>query len=313
MSEPMSEIVLQTRALTKKFGRRYAVDALGLQVQRGDIFGFLGQNGAGKSTTIRMVLGLVRPTSGSITLLGADMSRASLKALRRTGAIVESPAFYERLSGRQNLRLFSAMSGGASTQRINEILDIVGLRSRANDQVRVYSHGMRQRLGIALALLPNPEFVILDEPTDGLDPQGIHEVRTLITRLRDDLGLTVMLSSHMLHEVEQICNRVAIIDQGKMLYQGTIDDLVGKEKIIKLRINRPEEAYAMLAADEALSVSRNPDQSLYVKASEEQVPRINAMLVQHGLDVMELSPRSETLEEVFLRLTKPKVGTDRYI
>jgi ABC-2 type transport system ATP-binding protein len=309
----MGEIVLETQALTKRFGRRYAVDGLCLQVRRGDIFGFLGQNGAGKSTTIRMALGLVRPTSGTITLLGADMGRASLKALRRTGAIVEAPAFYDRLSGRQNLRLFSAMSGGAAPKRISEILEIVGLMARADDQVRVYSHGMRQRLGIAQALLPDPEFVILDEPTDGLDPQGIHEVRSLITRLRNDLGLTVLLSSHMLHEVEQICNRVAIIDRGKMLYQGTIEDLVGRDKIVKLRVNRPEQAYDLLAADPALSVSRNGDQSLYVRTAEENVPGINAMLVQRGLEVMELSPRSETLEEVFLKLTKSKVGTDRYI
>ncbi|MGH9823690.1 MAG: ABC transporter ATP-binding protein, partial [Blastocatellia bacterium] len=239
----MSEPVLETQALTKKFGRRYAVDGLCLQVLRGDIFGFLGQNGAGKSTTIRMVLGLVRPTSGKITLLGADMGRVPLKALRRTGAIVESPAFYDRLSGRQNLRMLSAMSGGAAPKKIDEILDIVGLRARAADPVRVYSHGMRQRLGIAQALLPDPEFVILDEPTDGLDPQGIHEVRSLITRLRDDMGLTVLLSSHMLHEVEQICNRVAIIDQGKMLYQGTIEEIVGKDRIVKLRVNRSEQAY----------------------------------------------------------------------
>lgn len=309
----MSEIVLKTDGLTKQFGKRYAVDGLGLEVQRGDIFGFLGQNGAGKSTTIRMVLGLVRPTSGKIMLLGSDMARASMKALRRTGAIVESPAFYDRLSGRRNLQMFAAMSGGASEARINEVLNIVGLWGRAGDQVRVYSHGMRQRLGIAQALLPNPEFVILDEPTDGLDPQGIHEVRSLITRLRDDLGLTVLLSSHMLHEVEQICNRVAIIDQGKMLYQGTIDDLVRKEKVIKLRVNQPDQAYEMLSADMAVIVTRNGDQSLHLHTSEDQVPRINAMLVKHGLDVMELSPRSETLEEVFLRLTKPRTGTDRYI
>jgi len=308
----MTETVLEIHELTKRFGRRFAVDGLSMQIQKGDIFGFLGQNGAGKSTTIRMTLGLVRPTFGTITLLGADMSRAPLKALARTGAIVESPAFYDKLSGRQNLKLFSRMSGGATNGRINGVLDIVGLRGRADDPVRVYSHGMRQRLGIAQALLPKPDFVILDEPTDGLDPQGIHEIRKLITGLRDDLGLTVMLSSHMLHEVE-ICNRVAIIDQGKMLYQGTIDDLIGKDKIVKIRVNQPDRACELMAADPALSVTRNGDQSLYVRTSEEQTPRINAMLVKHGLDVTELSPRSETLEEVFLRLTKPKVATDRYI
>ncbi|HEY6331278.1 MAG TPA: ABC transporter ATP-binding protein, partial [Blastocatellia bacterium] len=309
----MSDVILETSGLTKRFGKRYAVDGLSLKVEKGDIFGFLGQNGAGKSTTIRMILRLVRPTSGGIRLLDADMGRHPLRALRRTGAIVESPAFYDRMSGRDNLRMLSQMSGGSSDQRISETLDIVGLSGRAGDQVRVYSHGMRQRLGIAQALLPGPDFVILDEPTDGLDPQGIHEVRSLIVRLRDELGLTVLLSSHMLHEVEQICNRVAIIDHGKLLYQGAIDELVGTQRIIKLRVSSPDIAYEMLSADPDVTVSRDGDQCLHFKADEDHVPRINSMLVRQGLDVMELSPRKETLEEVFLRLTKPKAGTDRYV
>src|SRR5438477_6681741 len=222
----MTQAVLQTEQLTKKYRRRLVVDRLSLTVERGDIFGFLGQNGAGKSTTIRMILGLVRPTSGRVSILGYDMSRQPLRALKRIGAIIEAPAFYENFSGRQNLRMLAAMSGGAERQRIEMALEIVGLRERARDPVRVYSHGMRQRLGIAQALLPNPEFIILDEPTDGLDPQGIREVRLLIRRLRDELGLTVLLSSHLLYEVEQICNRVAIIDRGRMLYQGTIEKLI---------------------------------------------------------------------------------------
>ena len=309
----MSDVVLQTEHLTKRYGRRVAVDGLSLEVERGDIFGFLGQNGAGKSTTIRMVLGLVRPTSGRVRLLGHEMAKHPLRALARTGAIVESPAFYDHFSGRQNLRLFAAMSGGAEPRRIEEVLNIVGLRARANDPVRVYSHGMRQRLGIAQALLPHPEFIILDEPTDGLDPQGIHEVRLLIRRLRDELGLTVLLSSHLLYEVEQICNRVAIIDHGRLLYQGAIDQLVATDKTVKVTVDRLEEAYQLLATDPALAVSRNGDESLYVKMADEQIPRINALLVERGFRVRELSPQRETLEQVFIRLTKPKVGTDRYI
>src|SRR2546430_7586627 len=195
----MNDVVLQTEELTKSYGRRVAVDRLSLTVERGDIFGFLGQNGAGKSTTIRIALGLVRPTSGRVSVLGHDMSRQPLRALKRIGAIIEAPAFYENFSGRQNLRMLAAMSGGAERQRIENVLEIVGLRERARDPVRVYSHGMRQRLGIAQALLPDPELIILDEPTDGLDPQGLCEARDLIRRLRDELGLTVMLSSHLLH------------------------------------------------------------------------------------------------------------------
>ena len=309
----MSDAVIETEDLTKRFGKRVAVDDLSMRVERGDIFGFLGQNGAGKSTTIRMVLGLVRPTSGRVSLLGHDMAKHPLRALARTGAIVETPAFYESYSGLQNLRLLAAMSGGADQKRINEVLDIVGLRARAQDKVRVYSHGMRQRLGIAQALLPAPEVIILDEPTDGLDPQGIHEVRALIRRLRDELNLTVLLSSHLLNEVEQTCDRVAIIDHGRLLYQGTIEALVDKEKTVKLTVDRVDEAHAILSADPALVVSRNGAQSLYVKMADDRIPDVNRLLVERGIRVMELSPQRETLEQVFLRLTRPPAGTDRYI
>ncbi len=300
----MTQMVLQTEQLTKKYQRRLVVDRLSLTVERGDIFGFLGQNGAGKSTTIRMALGLVRPTSGRVSILGHDMSRHPLRALKRIGAIIEAPAFYEKFSGRQNLRMLAAMSGGAKQEQIDRVLEIVGLRDRAHDPVRVYSHGMRQRLGIAQALLPNPEFVILDEPTDGLDPQGLSETRALIKRLRDDLGLTIMLSSHLLHEVEQICNRVAIIDEGRLLYQGAVEDLIAKNNWIKLRVDRLSEAYELLLRDPSLSLSRNGDESLHVKMADDQIPLVNALLVQHGFSVMELSPQRESLEEVFLRLTQ---------
>src|SRR5215467_13743291 len=309
----MSDLILQTDDLTKAYGKRVVVDSLSLQVERGDIFGFLGQNGAGKSTTIRMALGLARPTSGKVRLLGFDIARHPLKARARTGAIVEGPAFYQNFSGFQNLSLLSRMSGGATPARIREVLGIVGLSSRAAEPVRVYSHGMKQRLGIAQSLLPGPDLIILDEPTDGLDPQGIHEVRALVRRLRDDMGLTVFLSSHLLHEVEQICNRVGIIDHGKLLYQGAIQDLVAKDKVVKLTVDRCEDAYKLLAADTSLSVSLNGDTSLYVKMSDEQIPSINALLVERGFRVMELSPQTETLEQVFLRLTRPQSGTDRYL
>jgi ABC-2 type transport system ATP-binding protein len=309
----MSDLVLETEGLTKRYGRRLAVDDLSLQVERGDIFGFLGQNGAGKSTTIRMALGLVRPTSGRVVMLGHDMARHPMRALRHIGAIVEAPAFYPHFSGWKNLTMFASMSGGAARSRIEEVLDIVGLRARAGDPVGVYSHGMRQRLGIAQALLPSPRLIILDEPTDGLDPQGIHEVRLLVRRLRDDLNLTVVLSSHLLYEVEQICNRVAIIDHGRLLYQGRIEELLATDKTVKVTVDRLDEAYELLASDSRLSVSRNGDGSLYVKIADEQIHSVNQLLVERGFRVSELSLQRETLEQVFIRLTRPQVGTDRYI
>src|ERR1051326_2336631 len=203
----MSDTALQTENLTKRFKGRTAVDHLTIRVERGDIYGFLGPNGAGKSTTLRMLLGLVRPTSGTIKFPVKGSSWEYLKARSRVGAIIESPAFYENLSGRRNLQLLASLSGGARKQRVEEVLEIVDLRERARDPVKVYSYGMRQRLGIAQALLPTPEVIILDEPTNGLDPQGIQQTRTLIRRLRDDFRLTVLLSSHLLTEIEQLCNR----------------------------------------------------------------------------------------------------------
>jgi len=302
----MSDIVLQTELLTKKYRGRVAVDRLSLEVGRGDIYGFLGQNGAGKSTTIRMVLGLVRPTSGRIRLLGYEMSKHPHRALARTGAIVEAPAFYENFSGRENLRMLSALSGGAEKKRIAAVLEMVDLTERAADPVRVYSHGMRQRLGIAQALLPAPEFIILDEPTDGLDPDGIRQTRLLIKRMQEELGLTVMLSSHLLHEVEQLCNRIAIIDSGRLLFEGTVESLLAQDQTVRLGVDRVEEAFQLLAGDPALSVTRNGTQFLYFKAAAEQIPRINRMLVERGFRVMELTPERETLEQVFLRLTQRK-------
>lgn len=283
-----------------------AVDGLSLNVGRGDIFGFLGQNGAGKSTTIRLVLGLVRPTAGRVVLLGHDVAKQPARALAKTGAIIEAPAFYDNFSGYKNLQMLAAMSGGASRARIEEVLEIVGLEERAADPVRVYSHGMRQRLGIAQALLPAPEFVILDEPTDGLDPQGIREVRELVLRLRDRFGLTVMLSSHLLHEVEQVCNRVAIIDRGRLLYQGATTGLLTPDKQVKIVVDRPDEAAKLLAHSEKLAVSGNGDGALYIALPAARIAAVNALLVRHNFKVREISPQRETLEQVFLRLTETR-------
>jgi ABC-2 type transport system ATP-binding protein len=234
------------------------------------------------------------------------MAKHPLRALGRVGAIVDAPSFYENFSGFDNVRMLAALSGGASRKRINETLELVGLGERGHDQVRKYSHGMRQRLGIAQALLPHPEFIILDEPTDGLDPQGLQEIRNLLPRLRAELGLTVMLSSHLLHEVERVCNRIAIIDEGRLLYEGRIEDLLPAERLLKITAEPLEHAYQVLHGRWDITVSRNGSNSLYARVPRECIPRLNALLVENGIRVTELSAHTETLEEVFLSLTTPR-------
>src|ERR1051325_1858508 len=300
----MPDIALQTENLTKRFGGRTAVDRLTIGVERGDIYGFLGPNGAGKSTTLRMLLGLVRPTAGVIKFPVRASTWEYLKARSRVGAIIETPAFYETFSARRNLQLLASLSGGVQKKRVEEVLEIVNLRDRAQDPVKVYSYGMRQRLGIAQALLPTPELVILDEPTNGLDPQGIHETRTLIRRLRDEFKLTILLSSHLLTEIEQLCNRVGIIHEGHLLYEGGPDALVAPTSLYKVRVDNLSGAFDLLNRESGVTVSRNGASFLRVEADAESISAVNALLVGKGIKVYELSPAQESLEEAFLRLTK---------
>jgi ABC-type multidrug transport system ATPase subunit len=300
----MSDTALQTESLTKRFGTRTAVDRLTIRVEKGDIYGFLGPNGAGKSTTLRMLLGLVRPSSGVIKFPVHTSSWEYLKARSRVGAIIETPAFYENFSARRNLQLLASLSGGASNTRVEEVLEIVGLRDRALDPVKTYSYGMRQRLGIAQALLPTPQLIILDEPTNGLDPQGIHETRELIRRLRDELRLTVMLSSHLLTEIEQLCNRVGIIHEGRLLYEGGPEALVASATLYKVRVDNLVGAFELLSKESGLTVSRNGASYLRIDADAERLAAANALLVSNGFKVYELSPAQETLEDAFLRLTR---------
>jgi ABC-type multidrug transport system ATPase subunit len=299
----LTDITLQTEELTKRFGARTAVDRLSMRVERGDIYGFLGPNGAGKSTTLRMLLGLVRPTFGTIKFQARASGWDYIRARLRIGAIVETPAFYENFSGRRNLQLLASLSGGVLSKRVEEVLEIVDLRDRARDPVKTYSYGMRQRLGIAQALLPTPEVIILDEPTNGLDPQGIQQTRELIRRLREELKLTVLLSSHLLTEIEQLCNRVGVIHEGRLLYEGAPDALVAPTSRYKVRVDNLSAAFDLLIKEPDVTVSRNGAAFLHVDADVERIPSLNAMLVAQGIKVYELSPAQETLEEAFLRLT----------
>lgn len=308
-----SNTCLQTESLTKRFRARTAVDRLTMHVEWGDIYGFLGPNGAGKSTTLRMLLGLMRPTSGVIKFPVRESSWEYLRARSRIGAIIETPAFYENFSGRRNLKLLASLSGGAGAKRVEEVLDVVGLRERARDPVREYSYGMRQRLGIAQALLPSPELIILDEPTNGLDPQGIQETRELIRRLRDEFRLTILLSSHLLTEVEQVCNRVGIIHEGRLLYEGGPEMLLAPTSRFNLRVDDLSAASDLLAGQHGIPVHKNGAGILRIDADPDRIPSLNAALVAQGISVYELTPIKESLEDAFLRLINDGASQDAAI
>ena len=298
------EIILQTRNLGKQYKSRWAVHHLDLEVHRGDVFGFLGPNGAGKSTTIRMLLSLIRPTEGEVFLFGKSLDKEREKALQSIGGIVEKPDFYPYLSANRNLEIVGALNGGVSRKRIGEVLDLVGLASRASDKVKTYSHGMKQRLGIAQALLANPEFVILDEPTSGLDPQGMKEIRDLIRHLASDQNKTVMLSSHLLNEVEMVANRMAVINRGELVTQGEVTELIeGGEKVVTVKGQPAEKVRSVLSASKAIGKVVEKGEAFEVTMPFEDVPELARALVREGVDVQALVPR-RSLEEYFLSITE---------
>lgn len=300
----MSEPILETIGLTKDFRRRRAVDDLSLRVTEGSVYGFLGSNGAGKSTTIRMLTGLIRPNSGTARLLGRDVRTDRVRALREVGALVEMPAFYKYMSGRENLRILSRLSGGCDGKRLDHVLDTVGLLDRADDKVKTYSHGMVQRLGIGQALLPNPKLVILDEPTSGLDPQGMKDVRELIIRLAKEENITVFLSSHLLHEVEQVCDRVGVVNRGRLIAEGEVRELLRHEvELVELTVSDENRAAKILSElDWVELLPTNGLGKIAVRAEADRIREINRTLVESGVDVSGIVPRSMNLEELFLKL-----------
>ena len=297
-------VVLATHELTKSFGGALAVDRLSLSVRRGDVFGFLGPNGAGKTTTIRMIVGLIYPTSGYAEVLDHQVPRDKEAALRHIGGFVEVPAFYGNMSARKNLRLMGSLNARVDETRIDEVLDIVGLRERADSKVGDYSHGMKQRLGIANALINSPELVILDEPTSGLDPQGMKDVRELVRELGAG-GTTIFLSSHLLNEVEQVCNRAAIINRGRVVVEGPVSELRPEHSAVKLLTSDQDKARtvvaALLGADEV-----EPDEGyLIVQASDGTVRELVRALVAAEIGVDAVIPaREQGLEDYFLGLTQ---------
>ncbi len=301
------EIVLQTKNLGKQYGRRWAVQNLDLTVRRGEVFGFLGPNGAGKSTTIRMILTLVNPTTGHVELFGKPLPGNRRKSLMRVGGLVERPDFYPYLSARCNLEAQAALRGGIPPGDIDEVLALVGLDARAGEQVKTYSHGMKQRLGIAQALLGRPELVILDEPTSGLDPQGIKEVRDLISRLSQERGMTVFLSSHMLHEIEQTATGVAIISNGKLAVQGSVNELLyDRELTVRIEAHPVDRAMALLGKLPYHHTLNRADRQIELRCFPVHAGEVNRILVQGGVEVRAFVPRT-SLEEFFLSVTESRI------
>jgi len=300
----MSEPAIVTENLAKRYGSTHAVRNLSLSVPRGTVFGFLGPNRAGKTTTIRLLLGLARPTAGHARVMGHDVVTARDRYLPQVGALVESPTFYPFLSGRDNLRVLAHTGGyhDDAHARIDEVMDFAGLSDRQRDRVRTYSLGMKQRLAVAATLLNRPQLLILDEPTNGLDPAGQAEVRALIRRL-GQAGHTIFISSHILHDIEQMCDRVAIIDRGELLREGKVSELLGDLPTLRIEAEPIERAYAIVSSLDGLSVERDGANHIVVRAGRERAPDIVDALSRGQVRVYQVVAERETLEQVFLRIT----------
>lgn len=294
--------MIELRGVKKIFGGRVAVDNIDLKVTRGEIFGLLGHNGAGKSTCIGMMLGQVWPTDGEVLVCGHEVTRHRQKALEKVGAIFETPVFYDYLSGWRNLEILSHFTAPTPAARIREVLDWVGLNGREKSLVKTYSHGMRTRLALAQALLPNPELLILDEPSDGLDPEGIHEMRLTIQRLQRELGLTILLSSHLLNEVEQLCTRLAVIQQGCKVFEGKLQDVRGDKTWVRLVTSEPERAREHLRNAKMIVEEQEP--GLCALASDVTSDQVVEFLVKNGFRVHEIAVHQVTLEDFYLSLVK---------
>jgi len=298
------EVALQTRGLSKKFGKRWAVKDLNLEVLRGDVFGFLGPNGAGKSTTIRMILTLLRPTAGSVEIFGKDLRKSRRDVLSRVCGIVEKPDFYLYLSAFKNLEIFGSMTRRVKGDSILEALEGVGLKDRAFEKVKTFSHGMKQRLGIAQVLLTKPDLIILDEPTAGLDPQGMKEVRELVRRLAREREMTVFLSSHLLFEIESVATRMAVINRGELIAQGPVTDLIGTGATdFSIQASPLEEAVRLIKELSWVEILSAQNGRIEVRMASGRSSELNRFLVLNRVEVSSFYPRSP-LEEYFLKITE---------
>jgi ABC-2 type transport system ATP-binding protein len=295
--------VLTLTNLSKNIHGKEIVKGVNLTLFPSQIFGFLGPNGAGKTTTIRMIVGLIKPTEGSVTICGHSVVRDFVRAMSNVGCIIESPDLYKYLTGTENLRQFAAMNKAINGERIREVVEMVGLQHRIDDKVGTYSLGMRQRLGIAQALLSRPRLLILDEPANGLDPAGIAEFRTLIRKLAYEDGMTVFISSHLLAEIEQMCDMVSIIRQGRVIKTANIEE-IGHEDQVEWQIDDPARAITLLAECYNIEAMQLKQNIIRARLNGRSLPQINASLVGEGLALTYCTSRQSTLEDLFLDLTE---------
>ena len=300
----MNEPIIEVKHLSKKFGNFEAVKDVSFTVNKGDVFGFLGPNGAGKSTTIRCLLSLISPNAGSIAIFGNQLASHRSQILNNIGCIIEKPDFYRYLSAEKNLEIFARISGSDSSKKdIQEMLEFVGLDGRGKDKVKGFSHGMKQRLGIAQTLLHKPDLIILDEPTTGLDPQGIIEVRNLILRLKTEQNKTVVLSSHQLSEIEIIANRMVIINKGKSVIEGSVESLVNEQELLlQIEVSDPENAIKVIGMEyPTLKVKHLYGSTIEIALEKEMVPKLNYLLVNKGFEIHSLEPKRK-LEDFFMKI-----------
>ncbi|TCI69868.1 ABC transporter ATP-binding protein [Exiguobacterium sp. SH0S7] len=291
--------------LTKVIGKKTIIDDISFDVFPGEVFGFLGPNGAGKTTTIRMIVGLIKPTKGSVSICGFGVERQFVQAMNQIGAIVENPELYKFLSGRENLNVFARMLPGITEARIQEVIDLVDLTARIDDKVKTYSLGMRQRLGIAQAMLNNPRVLILDEPTNGLDPMGIRDLRLFIRRLVEETGLSVLVSSHILAEIELLADRVAIMSRGKIVKVGTVQELINElASTVDVQVADSFEVLPIVRGFESIEQADVVDErTIRVSMNLEDTARLNRYLLDRDVEVFGLERRVQTLEELFITLT----------
>jgi ABC-type multidrug transport system ATPase subunit len=300
------EIVLRTRDLSKTFGKRWAVRDLNINVYRGDVFSFLGPNGAGKSTTIRMILTLLMPSSGSIEIFGEDLQKNRSAVLSRVCGIVEKPDFYLYLSAYKNLEILGSMTRSVRSDEIMGVLNLVGLTSRALEKVKTFSHGMKQRLGIAQALLTKPELIILDEPTAGLDPQGMKEVRDLVRKLSAESEMTIFLSTHLLSEVEQVATRMAVINRGELIAQGSVSELLDQEPTdYSIQVLPDDSALELIRKLPWVEILSSERGKVEVRVGGGRASELNRFLMTNGIEVTSFYPH-RTLEDFFLKITRGK-------
>ncbi|MED3803398.1 ABC transporter ATP-binding protein [Lysinibacillus xylanilyticus] len=296
------EYIVQTEKLSKSFGKEQAVSNINLKIRKGEIYGFLGPNGAGKTTTIRMLLGLMKPSSGTIKIFQKDLKKERINILAKVGSLVENPSYYPHLTAYENLEALRKILG-VPKSRIDEVLEIVRLKDAADKKVKGFSLGMKQRLGIAASLLHNPELLILDEPTNGLDPSGIIEIRNLIKRLPEEYGMTIIISSHLLSEIDQMATQVGIVTKGKMIFQDSIEAMrrFAQPKVV-IKVSDSEKGWRSLVAN-GIKAEHKDDLIFFDECSDEKVAHIVQILVQEGVSVYRVEEEKRSLEDIFLQMT----------